>query len=708
LRLFSAVKPAPVKQPPTESRPSPLPKLAGATPCCAGLGASADGDALAEAGFFDNSEAWRILEAEAIAPLLESKRDGEAVRAWVVGCGTGQAAYSLALLLLDQAGRRGKACPVRIFGTDTRERALQTARLARYPAAIETQIPTGLLARFFSPKDGEGCYRLNDEARAVLVFGRHELFCDPPLTQLDIVICRKPLPPLLAPARQQAIGLFDFALKTGGILFLGGTNTQGRLGDAFTPLAKRWGIYRKNAASRHKTAALAGGRQNARRAGAHLAQTAQLAQRMIMDAFVPSAVLVNPQYEALYFCGPTEQFLAQPPGKPALDILALAREGLRAPLRSALEEAAASGRAVVVDDAWVKRDGVFHPLKLTVKPAADPRVAERLLLVVFEDRPPPSPVLAEADHSAPARWLEEEWRAKAMDLQNDLQRLEAAHEELGQAYAQALSVNEAMASAKEEARLLCEELSAANRALQNSLPAIEAKNAQAETLEQRVRERTRQLRMMTVELSLAEERERRKLAEELHDGLGQVLAIAKIKLASMNLNERRGNLKAALKEVGDLIGQANESVRSLMFQMSPLAVLDLGVVQGIEWLADDMRKTYGLSVAVHDDGAPKPLPEATKTIVFRALRELLTNAAKHSGTLGAEVNLRRRDAALVATVVDYGKGFDPAANPNQASFGLASIRERMGYLGGSLHIDSHPGNGTTVTLTAPLEPDLSN
>lgn len=235
--------------------------------------------------------------------------------------------------------------------------------------------------------------------------------------------------------------------------------------------------------------------------------------------------------------------------------------------------------------------------------------------------------------------------------------------------------------------------------------AIEAKNALAGTLERRVRERTRQLRAMAVELTLAEERERRKLAEVLHDDLGQVLAIAKIKLASMDLGGCGGGVSPALKDVSDLIGQASESVRSLVFQTSSLVLLDLGLAQATEWLAEEKRKKCGLSVAIHDDGEPKPLSEATKTILFRALRELLANAAKHSGSSGAEVSLLRRGAAVVVTVVDHGKGFDPKADENQAGFGLASIRERMGYLGGTLQIDSDPGGGTTVTLAAPLELD---
>jgi len=815
----------PVKASPTENRNPPA-DLAHPSAGVLVMGALADCAASDSAIFFRGLQAWQALEAEVIAPMVENKQSGEAVRAWVAGCADGQEAYALAMLLLEHVSRRGKRCPVRVFATDTAGEALQAARLGRYPEATEAQLPTGWLARFFLAQDGDGYYPINDELRGAVVFGRHVLCADPPPLRLDILVCRHRLQDLEPPARQKAVKVFAAALNLSGCLVVaGGAAALGQRGDAFEPLAGQPGVYRKIAASAAWDRPTPPGTVPP----TPMAEAIRLAQQTIMQSFSPPAVLVNAHNEAVYFSGPTEKVLAPPAGKPTQDIFAWLREGLRSPLRRALEAAAIAG-LTVVEDAWVKRDGVRHPLKLTVKPVARACCPEPLWLVVFEERPPPSPVRADVEDDALRRRLEEALAEAEADRRDALQRLEASEEALCQAVAERLAANEEWASAQAEWRWLKQDLECINRQAQSKrllleaanqdlqsllassefaclcldqalriksftpaladimgiipadagrpvshladsgvgqglldeakavlqsgqssqrevqaenqrwyirrlLPdrladgpvngvtmtftdiseskraaflAIEAKNALAETLEQRVRERTQQLRMLTVELGLAEERERRRLAEELHDDLGQVLAIAKIKLASMNLNERRGSLKAALKEVYDLIGQANESVRSLAFQMSPLAVLDLGLMPTVEWLADEMRKKYGLSIAVDDDGKPKPLPEATKTIVFRALRELLINAAKHSGTLGAQVRLRRRDAVLVATVVDHGQGFDPAADNGQAGFGLASIRERMGYIGGSLHIESRPGDGVAVTLTVPLELDISN
>lgn len=236
--------------------------------------------------------------------------------------------------------------------------------------------------------------------------------------------------------------------------------------------------------------------------------------------------------------------------------------------------------------------------------------------------------------------------------------------------------------------------------------AAAAQRRMAETLEERVEARTAQLRALSAELSLAEERERRVLATDLHDDLGQVLAIAKIKLSSMDDHERRGALKAALKEVEALVDHANRSVRSLMMQLSPPLLQTLGLPAALEWLAEEMERIYGIHVRIDDDGKPKPLAEAARTSLFRAVRELLINVAKHSGARHAEVNCLRCHGRITVAVTDHGSGFDyPAelARPlGEARFGLLSVRERIEFLGGEMHVDSSLNDGATITLTVPV------
>lgn len=227
-------------------------------------------------------------------------------------------------------------------------------------------------------------------------------------------------------------------------------------------------------------------------------------------------------------------------------------------------------------------------------------------------------------------------------------------------------------------------------------------------LEVRVRERTRQLdeanvdlRGLTSELLVVEERERRSLAADLHDGPCQLLVLAQMKLAGLRRQLDEDQL-AALKEIEALVEEANRSSRSLTFQLSPPILHDLGLGPAAEWLADDLFRVHGVRFEVDDDGRLGALQEKTRVILFRALRELLVNVIKHAETDTATVRLRRRGGLAVLVVEDRGVGFE-TEETRGARFGLTSIRERLRHLGGSMAIDSRIGQGTRVELAAPLE-----
>lgn len=236
--------------------------------------------------------------------------------------------------------------------------------------------------------------------------------------------------------------------------------------------------------------------------------------------------------------------------------------------------------------------------------------------------------------------------------------------------------------------------------------AAEAYRTAAASMEDRVRERTTQLRKLTAELVLTEERERRVLARDLHDGIGQMLAIIKIKLTSLEGSERRGVLKKPLKEIEDMVDESNRSVRSLMLQLYPPALQTLGLIAAFEWLSEDMERLYGLDVRIDEDGELPALQEPARTTIFRAVRELLINVAKHAQTNIAQINCQRTaDGCAAISVTDQGQGFDyqqALSSPAKDSgFGLISVRERIEFIGGELNVDSTPGYGTTITIVFP-------
>ncbi len=208
-----------------------------------------------------------------------------------------------------------------------------------------------------------------------------------------------------------------------------------------------------------------------------------------------------------------------------------------------------------------------------------------------------------------------------------------------------------------------------------------------------------QLRALATELVVAEERERRQLAVDVHDDLAQTIALLKIKVAT--LRDSGGvALDESLKEIERLVGQASDTVSSLTFKLSPAVLYDLGLGPALEWLVEDIQRRYGLHVTLEGDSEVMSFDQPVSITLFRAVRELLINVAKHSQVDKAAVRLRRNGRHFCITVEDEGIGFDPGAL-DSAHFGLFSIRERLRHMGGHVEICSATGQGTAVTISAP-------
>jgi PAS domain S-box-containing protein len=205
----------------------------------------------------------------------------------------------------------------------------------------------------------------------------------------------------------------------------------------------------------------------------------------------------------------------------------------------------------------------------------------------------------------------------------------------------------------------------------------------------------RDLQTMSAELMLAEERERQQLAQDLHDGLGQAIFLARRKLD-----------QKSIAEVGSILDEVAGMVDNLTSELSPRVLQQLGFRSAIRWLARDMHRRYGLSIRMSiEPGPPFPFEEGVSVVLYRSVRELLINVARHAKTDFATLKVRKHRSNVVIVVEDRGKGFDVEGQvrPSMARrFGLFSIRERLEYLGGTFEIKSTPGKGTKITLTAPL------
>jgi signal transduction histidine kinase len=233
--------------------------------------------------------------------------------------------------------------------------------------------------------------------------------------------------------------------------------------------------------------------------------------------------------------------------------------------------------------------------------------------------------------------------------------------------------------------------------------AIERKRAEQEIqkardeLEVRVKERTAELRLsqeklrsLAAELEMTEERERRQIASDLHDSVGQILSFASRELKTLQKSPPK-EISKSLQQVSSQLDKAIEQTRTLSFDLSPSILYDLGFEVAIEDLTDRFSKEKKIRCCFKNCNMPKPLADDIKILLYRAVRELLINAAKHSSANVAKVTLLRSGDDICVTVEDDGQGF-----------GIFNIRERLNHIGGQFKIESSKGKGTKITLIAPL------
>ena len=215
------------------------------------------------------------------------------------------------------------------------------------------------------------------------------------------------------------------------------------------------------------------------------------------------------------------------------------------------------------------------------------------------------------------------------------------------------------------------------------------------------------LRSLASELSLVEERERRSIATDLHDQIGQTLSVIKMRCFALRSDLSSPDHVCQIDEIKELVKQTIQDTRSLTFELSPPVLYELGLVAAIDWLAEQFQSKHNLKCTVESDKKPKPLNQDIEIVLFRSVRELLVNIVKHSRANKVKITIRTNKNNLRIRVTDDGIGFNPKTKATRTykdqQFGLFNITERIRHLGGKLEVDSQSGKGTMVTLVAPLK-----
>ncbi len=237
-----------------------------------------------------------------------------------------------------------------------------------------------------------------------------------------------------------------------------------------------------------------------------------------------------------------------------------------------------------------------------------------------------------------------------------------------------------------------------------SIPSADVESEQQE-IARRIRTYQKQLRRLASELSLAETRERREIASDLHDHIGQALAYVSQKVATLRGNAVFSGMEDHFSEILSILDQTIRYTRDLTVEISPPVLYELGLSAAIDWLADRAVHRHRLEVHSTQNGTPVAVSEDVQVFVFKSIQELLTNAAKHACATRIEISTSWTQNGLLIVVSDDGRGFDTTSFENGLSgdccFGLFSIRERLSYIGGSLDIDSVPGQGTRISISTP-------
>ncbi len=199
--------------------------------------------------FFRDPEAWRLLQEKVLRPLVQGRAASSALRVWVAGCATGEEAYSVAMLLIEELRAAQKTCPLQIFASDVDGAAIDFARAGIYPQGIVNDVSAERLRHFFVPEGS--CIRVEKELRESVVFARQNLLVDPPFSRIDLICCRNILMYLEPDAQKRVVALLHAALVEGGHLFLGSAETIGQAADLFEEVSKKWRIYRRVGPTRH-------------------------------------------------------------------------------------------------------------------------------------------------------------------------------------------------------------------------------------------------------------------------------------------------------------------------------------------------------------------------------------------------------------------------------------------------------------------------
>ncbi len=431
-------------------------------------------------GFFRDSDTFEALK-ENLLPRLKDKVPTEApIRVWVPGCSTGEEAFSVAIILFEVMSALKQHREIQIYASDLDSMAIDVARTGLYSKNIKNDVSEERLRRFFTT-EGE-MYKVKKQIREAVVFAEQNLVKDPPFSKLDLVSCRNLMIYLKPELQQKVLPLFYYTLNPQGLLFLGTSESIGEFTDLFKVVDQKAKIFQKRKSvpdeakgypmlpvfdtywSEHEAEAKPIPKKD---------RLHRLTEKIILDDYAPPCVIVSHDYKIHYFQGQTDRYLKLPAGDPVFNILTMARRGLAAKLKIAIQTVFREKQKVEVKNLWVKQNGESRMVDILVRPLLEPGLPSNFMMIIFFEHAPPNIEVGElAEAAAEQRGsgmtvvtLERELQITKESLQTTIEELETAYEEQKSTNEELQSTNEEMQSSNEELKTSREELQSTNEEL---------------------------------------------------------------------------------------------------------------------------------------------------------------------------------------------------------------------------------------------------
>ncbi|MBN2010138.1 PAS domain-containing protein [candidate division KSB1 bacterium] len=429
--------------------------------------------------FFRDPEAFEILKEKVFPELINKISGNSSIRCWIPGCATGEEAYSIAMLFMETMDTLKTHINVQIFATDIDDDAINTARAGIYPEAVAADVSPERLSRFFIKEDD--VYKIKKQVREMVVFATQNLIKDPPFSKLHFISCRNLLIYLDQVLQKKLLPLFHYTLQPNGILFLGSSESIGKFTDLFSPVNTKWKIFKSKgiviehdgeypAIPAYDRSAVYPQVMERKMFGE--TNIRELAQKLIIEEYSPSHVLINDKLEILYFSGATEKYLNPPIGEPSFNILKLARPEIVIKLSTTLHKAIKNRSSVIHKNVIIEYHGSFHAFDIIVRPMNESTANKGIFIVIFSEKNMQNKMNKKAttvpqaqDDNQRVAALELELNSTKEFLQATIEELETSNEELKSTNEELQSTNEELQSTNEELETSKEELQSTNEEL---------------------------------------------------------------------------------------------------------------------------------------------------------------------------------------------------------------------------------------------------